>query len=230
MLTGPFGALTEETPAPGLRVLQPERGYRWGVEVYALAAFALGIGGPASVPAATAIELGAGSGIVSLLLASRGLTVRGWELDPAWVQLARASARRSRFEGRVRFSVRDVRSPTRAAPADVVVCNPPWFAPAAGPRSPDPRKAAARTMLHGTVQDFVNAGLRLAPRVCLVSRPERVHELRFEGCFIARSAVLPGGAVTLAEVRHGEGTTVCEPFDLPAAYAAFRGLPIETPS
>ena len=229
-MTSPFGELTEDQPAPGLRVLQPRRGYRWGVEVYALAAFALGIGGPEPMPAATAIELGSGSGVVSLLLASLGLRVRGWERDPAWVALARASARHSRFPGSARFAVRDVRAPTRAGPADVVVCNPPWFPPAAGPISPDARKAAARTMLHGTVQDFVEAGLRSAPRVCVVSRPERVGALRLSGAHLARLASLPGAAVALAEVRQGEGTTRHEAFNVPAAYAAFRRLPIESPS
>lgn len=229
-LSAPFGELSEDTPAPGLRVLQPRRGYRWGVEVYALAAFALGDGGPRPFAVSRAIELGAGSGVVSLLLASRGVAVRGWERDPAWVALARESARRSEFAGSVRFTARDVRSPTRARPADVVVANPPWFSPSAGPVSPDDRKAAARTMLHGTVQDFVEAGLRLAPRVCVVTRPERVAELKPRGAHVARLASLSGGAVALAEVRQGEGTTVEEPFDVPAAYAAFRRLLIERPS
>lgn len=225
-----FGDLSEETPAPGLRVLQPRRGYRWGVEVYALAGFALGAGGPAAFPVSRAIELGSGSGVVSLLLASRGVAVRGWERDPAWVALARESARRSTVRGSVRFTVRDVRAPTRARPADVVVANPPWFSPDAGPISPDDRKAASRTMLHGTVQDFVEAGLRLAPRVCVVTRPERVAELKLRGAYVARLASLPSGAVLLAEVRQGEGETVGETLDVPVAYAAFRGLPIERPS
>lgn len=225
-----FGDLSEETPAPGLRVLQPRRGYRWGVEVYALAGFALGAGGPMAFPVARAIELGSGSGVVSLLLASCGVAVRGWERDPAWVALAQESARRSTVRGSVRFTVRDVRAPTRARPADVVVANPPWFSATAGPISPDDRKAAARTMLHGTVQDFVEAGLRLAPRVCVVTRPERVAELKLRSAYVARLASLPGGAVLLAEVRQGEGETVGETFDVPVAYAAFRGLPIERPS
>ena len=85
-------------------------------------------------------------------------------------------------------------------------------------------------MLHGTVQDFVEAGLRLAPRVCVVTRPERVAELKLRSAYVARLASLPGGAVLLAEVRQGEGETVGETFDVPVAYAAFRGLPIERPS
>jgi len=217
-----FGDLSEETPAPGLRVLQPRRGYRWGVEVYALAGFALGAGGPAGFPVARAIELGSGSGVVSLLLASRGVAVRGWERDPAWVALAQESARRSTVRGSVRFAVRDVRASTRARPADVVVANPPWFSPTAGPISPDDRKAAARTMLHGTVQDFVEIGLHLAPRVCVVTRAERLAELRLDNAYVARRTWLPGGKVGLVELRRGAGETVEEALDAEAITAALR--------
>lgn len=202
--------LTRETPAPGLVVWQPRRGYRYGVEVYALAAFALGGG-----PARTALDLGAGSGVVGLLLASRGLAVRAVERQPAWVALARRSAAESGVDLRVEEG--DVRT-WAGPPADLVVTNPPWF-PANEPVSPDPWKAASRSMLNGGVADFVAAGLRHAPRVCVVTRRERERDVPG---WIARRARL-GEEVVLLEVRPGEGATVDEPLDLPAAYALFRG-------
>ncbi len=219
-----FGALTEETPAPGLRILQPKRGYRWGVEVYALAGFALGIGAPAPViRPKSAIELGTGSGVVAFLLGREGVAVRAWDRDPAWIDLARVSLSRSpAATGAVRLSVRDVRDLGRVGGADVVVCNPPWFDPAEGPMAPDPRRAEARSMLHGTVQDFVDAALPLAPRVCLVTRAERINELRFPGAYIARRSWFPTGGVGLVELRPGEGTTVEEPLDLEAIYGELR--------
>ena len=224
-------ACTEDTPAPGLKVLQPKRGYRWGVEVYALAGFALGIGAPdGECPPACAVDLGSGSGIVAFLLASAGWRVRGWERDPGWVQLARASLARSpAARGRVSFREADVRT-ARGAPADLVVTNPPWFRPDAGPTSPEAHRAAARTMLAGDVEDFLRAGLRLAPRVCVVTRRERLEELRPKplhpkGAFVARTAWISAG-VGLAELRRGEGTPnpVAENLDLTAIYARFRGV------
>ncbi len=219
-----FGRLTEEDAAPGLRIFQPARGHRYGVEVYALAGFALGLGAPTPVPRArTAVELGCGSGVVSLLLARQGLSMRAWDRDPGWVELARASLARSPgARGGARFSVRDVREAQRAVPADVVVTNPPWFDPATGPLAEDPRRAAARSMLHGTVQDFVEIGLRLAPRVCVVTRAERLAELRLDGAYVARRAWLPGGKVGLVELRRGAGETVEEPLDAEAITAALR--------
>ena len=202
--------LTRETPAPGLVVWQPKRGYRYGVEVYALAAFALGGG-----PARTAIDFGCGSGVVGLLLASKGVAVRAVDREPRWVELARRSAEASGVALAVEEA--DVRA-WSGPPADLVVTNPPWF-PADEPVSPNPWKAASRSMLHGDVAAFVAAGLRHAPRVCVVTRRERAGDIPG---WIARRAWL-GDEVVLLEVRAGEGATVDEPLDLPAAYALFRG-------
>ena len=149
--------------------------------------------------------------------------MRAWDRDPAWIDLARVSLSRSpAATGAVRLSVRDVRDLGRVGGADVVVCNPPWFDPAEGPMAPDPRRAEARSMLHGTVQDFVDAALPLAPRVCLVTRAERINELRFPGAYIARRSWFPTGGVGLVELRPGEGTTVEEPLDLEAIYGELR--------
>lgn len=202
-------ALTRETPAPGVVVWQPKRGYRFGVEVYALAAFALGGG-----PAATAVDLGCGSGVVGLLLASRGVRVVAVDREPRWIAVARRNALESGLP--VEVLEGDVR--TWSGPrADLVVTNPPWFPPGE-PVSPDPWKAASRAMQHGGVRDFALAGLRHAPRVCMVTRRERERDLA--GLWIARRSHV-GGDVVLLELREGEGGCVDEPLDLPAAYAMF---------
>ncbi len=202
------------SPAPGLSVLQPTRGYRFGVEVYALAHFALGL------PARRAIDLGAGSGIVGLLLAHAGLDVEAVERDRAWTALARVNARLSRRELPVHhLAVRRGTVPSLKR-ADVVVTNPPWFFPAEGPVSPDRHKATARTMSIATVADFVDTGLQLAPRVCVVTRVEREPMLSRPGTHVARRARL-GSKLILAEVRAGEGTRADEVLDLDAAYRRF---------
>jgi tRNA1(Val) A37 N6-methylase TrmN6 len=201
--------LTRETPAPGLTVWQPRRGYRFGGEVYALAAFALRGG-----PARTAIDLGCGSGVVGLLLARRGVEVRGVERDVRWVAVARRNAEASA----VCFTVEhaDVRT-WSGTPADLVVANPPWFVPT-DPVSPDPWRAVSRSMLHGDVADFAAAGLRHAPRVCLVTRRERLGGLPG---YVARRVDLPDDVV-LVELRDGRGETRLEELDVVAATAWLR--------
>ena len=200
-----FGEVTLDTPADGVKVLQPCHGYRWGVEVYALTKFA-SKGAPFPQ---TVIELGSGSGIISLLMAAAGARVWGVELDPAWIVLAQESA--SLSSGAVqekacflRGDIRDLRAgelpsglPARA---DLVLTNPPWFDPAEGPASPDPRKAAGRTMLAGNVRDFLAAGQRLSDRVCMITRAERVAELEARGIQFCRKETL-GRRVVLVEWR-----------------------------
>lgn len=200
-------ALTRETPAPGVVVWQPRRGYRYGVEVYVLADFALR-GGDAH----TAVDLGCGSGVIALLLASRGVAVTAVEREPRWVELARRSAADSGLP--VDVVEADVRA--WSGRADLAVANPPWFPPDE-PIPPDPWKATARAMLHGDVRAFAEAGLRAAPRACLVTRSERLRDLG--GLPITRLARL-GEKVVFVEL--GEGEFREEGLDVEGAYGRFR--------
>lgn len=201
--------LTRETPAPGLTVWQPRRGYRFGGEVYAIVAFALAGGRPR-----TALDLGCGSGVIGLLLARQGVAVRGVERDPRWLEVARRNA----AESAVDFEVveGDVRT-WSGGTVDLVVANPPWFS-ASDPVSPDPWRAVSRSMLHGDVADFVAAGLRHAPRVCVVTRRERLAGLPGH---VARRVDLPDDVV-LVEIRSGEGETRIETLDVVAATEGLR--------
>jgi tRNA1(Val) A37 N6-methylase TrmN6 len=192
----PMWGWTRETPAPGLVCWQPRPGYRYGVEAYALASFALRGGSEAT----TAVDLGTGSGIVALLLASRGLRVTAVERDTRW----RVALCRSVTESVVQVDVvwgdaREVDVPA----VDVAVANPPWYDPARGSVAPDDRKAHARSTLHGTPADFVRAGLRSAPRACIVL-PASVGLPDVAGaCLRARSTV---GGLVLGEYRVQPGS------------------------
>lgn len=199
--------LSREAPARGLVVWQPRRGYRFGVEVYLLADFALRGGG------GRVVDLGCGSGVVGLLMAAAGCSITLVDREPRWLEVARRNLQESSVDGAVLDS--DVRS--LAGDWDLAVSNPPWFEPDE-PIPPDPWKAVSRAMLHGRVRDFVAAGLRVAPRVCLVTRPEREAELAHPGAHVARVA-RHGGKLLFAELRRGEGARVDEPIDVQAAYA-----------
>lgn len=187
---------SRETPGEGLVCWQPRRGYRYGVEAYALASFALRGG---EHPVATAIDLGAGSGIVALLLASRGVRVTAVERDLRWAEaLARSVA-----DSAVRIDV--VWGDARAVPlpvVDLVVANPPWFDPARGPVAPDDHKAHARSTLHGTPAEFVHAGLRVAPRVCIVLPASVGLPVVVGGALRARASV---GGLLLGEYTRTPG-------------------------
>lgn len=101
-----MSAVTEDGFLDGrLRICQPERGFRAGLDAVMLAA---------AVPAGagdSALELGAGVGTASLCLAARtGCRVTGIEIEPALVELANANAARNGMAGQVTFQAGDALS------------------------------------------------------------------------------------------------------------------------
>lgn len=205
--------LSCDHPAPGLRVWQPRRGFRYGVEAYLVAHFAL-MGGTVR----SAVDLGCGSGIIGLLLASQGVAVELVERDPRWLALISRSLADS---GRsLPVHAADVRA-WRGGPFDLAISNPPWFDPTQ-PTSGDEWKANARAMRHGTVADFVRAGLSVAPRFCIVTRPERAADAVIPGVYLARQARV-GEQIWLGELRAGSGQTQDEDILTADAYQRFRG-------
>lgn len=159
---------TREEPAPGLFVWQPRRGFRYAMDPFLLAGFALEGGRPARF-----LDAGTGSGIAALLLARQGLAGEGTDVRPEWIALARRSAAESGLE--VAFHVEDLRE-RRAEPVPLALMNPPFWPLAEGPVSPDPLKAAARSELNGALAELIGALSRAGARVALVLPARREAE------------------------------------------------------
>ncbi len=159
---------TREQPAKGLVVYQPQRGFRYALEPFLLAAWALEGGHPEHV-----LDVGTGSGIIGLLLARQGCSVVGIDVRPEWGPLAQRSARESGLK--FRFTKGDVRSYQEGS-FDLATLNPPYFPAHTGKISPDPWKAAARTELNGDLGALLRATALRAPRTCVVLDQRRVNE------------------------------------------------------
>jgi tRNA1(Val) A37 N6-methylase TrmN6 len=159
-----------------VRVWQPVRGYRAGIDPVLLAA---------TIPAQSGqrvLELGCGVGVASLCLAARvpGITITGLELQPEYADLARRNA----SENAADFTV--VTGDLRALPEalkqqqfDHVIANPPYFRRDAGTGAQDPGRDVALggdTPLSAWVEV---AAKRCAPRgyVTFIQRIERLPEL-----------------------------------------------------
>ncbi|MCF8470854.1 MAG: methyltransferase [Parvibaculum sp.] len=152
-----------------LRLLQPEKGYRAGLDAVLLGA---------CVPARAgerALEAGAGVGVASLCLASRvdGLEIAGLELQPELVRLAGENISRNGFGDRVSIVEGDIGQPVRDLAAmgfepnswHHVFANPPFYDPASSPAPPDAGKAQAHLTLGSDLGDWV----RFA---CVMARPK----------------------------------------------------------
>ncbi|MDY7233181.1 tRNA1(Val) (adenine(37)-N6)-methyltransferase [Hyalangium rubrum] len=148
----PFVAEPDETldsiGTSGVRVVQRRGGYRFNLDAVLLAAFAAEES-PEAVPA---LELGAGSGVVSFLLArqfGRG-PVDALELQPAvYARLVRGVTLNA-LEGRVcpvLGDLREARTLFSAGAYGLVVSNPPFRPASAGVRSPDEERAISKQEL-----------------------------------------------------------------------------------
>ena len=131
------------------------------------------------------IDLGCGSGILSLLLAqkSAGLRMTGLELLPEPAAAARENAARNGLDSRIEVldgDIRECRALFRAGSFDLVVSNPPYFPADRGAVAPRADRAAARAEASCSLSELCDAAaflLRTGGSLFLVHRPERLSEL-----------------------------------------------------
>ena len=152
-------------------------GATFGSDALLLARFAL------PKPRQRALDLCSGCGIVALVWHDEGHRgpCTAVELDPDASALCAAAVRENGAD-HITPLCADLRDFCRAGPEqgwyDFAACNPPYFA--AGPRSPDPVRAAARHTDSRTLADAVNAAaraLREGGRFTLCHRPDQLAEV-----------------------------------------------------
>lgn len=167
-----------------LRLLQPAKGYRAGIDAVMLAA---------CVPAKAGeklLEAGLGVGVASLCLAARveNVAVSGIELQPELAEMAHLNAERNRLSGRLDIINMDLRARVseleakglRPGSFDHVFSNPPYFDHGAHALPPDGSKAIAHAMETGGLAGWVRfCSVMVKPKgsVTLVHRAEALPEL-----------------------------------------------------
>jgi tRNA1Val (adenine37-N6)-methyltransferase len=163
--------------------VQPQTGYRTGIEPVLLAA---------SVPARPGervLEGGSGAGAGLLCLAARvpGIIGIGVERDGDLAGLAQRNAAANGFAN-VSVTAADLLAFNAGSPVDHAMANPPWH-PADGTAAPDPRRDAAKRGRPGLIAAWARAlgrGLRSRGTLTLIVPARAVAEalaaLEAAGC------------------------------------------------
>jgi len=132
------------------------RGYRFSVDSVLLASFCESLTGN------VAVDLGAGCGIVSLLLAVQkpGIKIYGLEIQQELAKIANENIRSNNLDRQIDIICGDMRLANlffKSEFADIVVSNPPFGKTGAGRLNPDSEKAIARHEIKGSLKSVARA-------------------------------------------------------------------------
>lgn len=163
----------------GLLLQQPKHGYRFTLDPLLLCDFS-GAGAEQTI-----VDLGAGSGVMSLVLARMApqAHVTAFEQDQTAAHLAVLNAQLNNLGDRITVLHEDVLHVRRYLPVsscDLVVSNPPYRKQGRGRLNQHPGRLAARHETTAGLADFLAAAKYLVKpsgRICLVYHPDRLSDL-----------------------------------------------------
>jgi tRNA1Val (adenine37-N6)-methyltransferase len=173
------GETMDELLEGRLVILQKEKGYRFSLDSLLLASFVRLKKGD------RVIDLGTGSGVISIITAQRkecGKVV-GVDIQEELVDLARRNVVLNGLQGKVEIFPGDVKKIEDlfvSQAFDVAVFNPPYRKMRSGRINPDEQKSIARHEIRGTLRDFLKASgyvLKRAGRAYVIYPATRMVEL-----------------------------------------------------
>lgn len=162
-----------------LSLIQLKKGLTFGTDSYLLAAFAR----PRSF--GSCVELGGGTGVVSLLAASRNkyAHIHTAEIQPYFAELIRRNAELNSLSDKISSHCADIReltAETFGGEVDCVLSNPPYMRSSSGKDNAALEMNIARREENGGINDFCQTAARLLKfggYFTVVYRPDRMAEL-----------------------------------------------------
>lgn len=178
-VTAGAGETLDEIAGGQIKVLQKAKGYRFSLDALLLSHFVR------LCPDEHILEMGAGSGVISLILAGRwgDVKITGIDIQEELVEMAGRSVALNGLCEKIVIRLADIRDIKHIFPSrsfDVVVANPPYRKINSGRINPDREKALARHEITGTLEDFLQAGgyvLKPAGRAYFIYPATRMVEL-----------------------------------------------------
>ncbi len=128
------------------------------------------------------IELGGGSGIISMLLLTRKKIekITALEVQEEYAALIARNAEHNRLSDRLFAVHTDARNYSPDGECDIVFSNPPYMKAEGGRHCDSDKKNIARHEIHGSIYDFARAGARMLKYggyMTMVYRPDRLTDL-----------------------------------------------------
>lgn len=173
------GEQIEDLGVHGYRLIQPRDGFRFGTDALLLAAFARIRRG------SRIAELGAGTGVIPILLCARCQPghIDALEIQPRMADMAARSVALNGLSARICIHTGDLREISALLPRHAyqsVVSNPPYKELGGGLLSPNAEIVAAKQEKYATIFDVLAAAAYLLEpngHFFTVFRPERLCDL-----------------------------------------------------
>lgn len=162
-----------------LQLIQIRDGLTFGTDAYLLAAYM------SEARVKNAVELGGGTGIISLLTATKGRAenIVCAEVQTEFCDLIRRNATLNGLDDKITARHADIRELSPADlgfEADTVFTNPPYMKTDSGKRNESDAKYIARHEVFGSIYDFCRAAdklLKYGGKFFCVWRPDRLSDL-----------------------------------------------------
>lgn len=162
-----------------ITLFQPKRGYRFSVEALLLEDFI------SAKRLYRGVELGTGSGIISILLAKKleHAKVIAVEIQKSLAQCAEKNVEQNKLDDRIEILTEDIRNLQKVLPPnkfDFVFSNPPFRKVKTGLISGDNERAVARHEINITLKDIIHTAsylLKNTGKFYVIFHPFRLIEL-----------------------------------------------------
>lgn len=216
-----------------ITVIQKKDGLTFGTDAFLLASFIR------QQKNSSAVELGTGTGIISLLCAAKEKFkfISALEIQDDFFSIAERNTALNGLNSSVKVIKADIREISAAdigKEVDVVFSNPPYMSTESGKRNISDRKYIARHEVCGNIDDFCSAAFRLLKhggKFYCVWRPDRLSSLmhalksnRLEpktACFVHADCSSEPSMVLISALKGGaEGLKILPPLLLHEAETA----------
>lgn len=210
-----------------IKLIQRENGLTFGTDAFLLASFIK------EQRNGIAVELGGGTGIISLLCASRNKfnTIHCIEIQEDFANIIERNAKLNGLDEKVKSihkDIREIKSTNIGAEVEAVFSNPPYMKVDSGKRNEHDEKFIARHEVCGDIGDFCAAAKRLLKHggyFYCVWRPDRLTDLICsmrentlepkEMCFVhANTTSAPSVVLVKAKKGAAASVSVIEPLFL----------------